>query len=312
MFPVQCNDFLHIQKIDIQSVSVRGKLGHMTVWVSNDTASRASIIVPLDPCYWTKLYDETHASSQDDLVPLLFNSPIQLLPGQTRLIYIHSSLFSGEGIVCGNSSDACKDSLLSTLSGKAHDTFTGPFGIMPHRVRAISWTNKRYFFGEMDYTAVHWLWSPSTRQLFGSQFQAMVTTLILCHHQEFNKSKNLCKGERLHFTNLLSTLPDDIIMYILSMCSWDWANHEPQKNQLETDILLTQFSSLRLGYEMYDSYAEKDLNSVHIYVGIPSTSNHPDDIRLNNDMLPKFFDKSLMNDQYQQTLNVYSDKFKIN
>lgn len=76
MFPVWCNNYLVIQHIDIHHIAVCGQLGCITVWVSNKEASLTILRAPLDPYYWTKLHVEMHAPSQNDLVPLLFNSPI--------------------------------------------------------------------------------------------------------------------------------------------------------------------------------------------------------------------------------------------
>lgn len=170
MFPVKCKDLLPVDHLVIKSVSVRGRLGPLTVWVSNNeetvvpippvagAASRRSCrrrnnnnngimardpshnrlrverdsendrtenSIDLHPSSWTKLYDKTHGASRRDYVELVLDQPIRLKPGETRVLYIHSTLPGDEAIVYDNSyygttSKRFEDDKLAILTGRAH------------------------------------------------------------------------------------------------------------------------------------------------------------------------------------------------
>ena len=245
MFPIRCNDNLPIQHVDISTVSVYGQLGLMTVWVFNDIVT-TGIKVTWNSCKWTKLHDETHAPSQHELVPLQLDAPIQLLPGQTRLIYIHSSSPGNEAIVCSSRSWN-GGSYLSLPRGSVHAANTAAFGT------TIVWSWKeaqkshQSFFGQIDYDAVHLLWSPTTRHHFGPNFHAMINALLSCQQQ---------------FTNPISILPNDILYYILSMCPWDWVNDKipsmQQYQQTQSYVDLTQPGEYNEGYESDYRYMNED------------------------------------------------------
>ena len=208
MFPVRCKAILPVHHIVLHSVAVRGRLGPMTVWVSNDSNTTT---VPLHPRHWTKLHDANHAPSHHTFAPLQLNPPIQLLPGQIKTIYIHSTLPGDEAIVYDKQRSRSRriydDPFLTILSGRAHVSNT-PFGTTPIWGWGNPWRDSRVFVGRLDYGAVYHLWSPNTKQYFGPQFHAMAITLFLCQRK---------------YASPISFLPDDVLFYILHMCRWDWA-----------------------------------------------------------------------------------------
>jgi len=137
MFPVKCKELLPLDHVMIHSVAVRGRLGPITVWVSKEESSQQQQQqrrgFRMNPRFWEKIYERTHGTSFRDYVALdLRANPIKLVPGQTRAIYIHSTLPGDEAIVYDNrhSRRTYDDALVSILTGRAHVS-TSPFGVNP-------------------------------------------------------------------------------------------------------------------------------------------------------------------------------------
>ena len=140
MFPVKAKNNLPVDQLVILSVSVRGQLGPMTVWLSNRPHPRSDphhFRVPLNAQGWTQIYSAFHEPSQEDYVKLdLSRNPVVLVPGETRLLYIHSQAPGDEAIVYDNSLETYRrrprveDPMIAIYSGKAHLSPT-PFGQIP-------------------------------------------------------------------------------------------------------------------------------------------------------------------------------------
>ena len=92
MFPVKAKSILPVEKIIIHSVAVRGQLGNLTVWVSNEdiTANEEGRYnVRLTQRHWTKVYEKKHRASRRAYQTLnLSGEPIVLNKGQARIIYV--------------------------------------------------------------------------------------------------------------------------------------------------------------------------------------------------------------------------------
>lgn len=139
IFPVKCKNVLPIEHIIINSVAVRGELGPITVWVSNvienDRPANGRYRFRLSQKHWTQVYEHTHEPSPRVYKSMVFSEPIILLPGQVRLMYIHSKAQGDQAIVYDNSSDPHpaprhEDSMMAIFSGKAHLSPV-PFGQTP-------------------------------------------------------------------------------------------------------------------------------------------------------------------------------------
>jgi hypothetical protein len=127
MFPVKAKKDLPVHQLIINSVAVRGKLGPMTVWVSNREAAAAAAgpagagqqqpqLQPqpqqrqqyefqLQSRHWTQIFKADVKASRREYSTLdLSSNPIVLNPGEVRAIYIHSADPSDEGVVYDNSS----------------------------------------------------------------------------------------------------------------------------------------------------------------------------------------------------------------
>jgi hypothetical protein len=207
MFPVKCKDLLPVDHIVIRSLAVRGRLGPLTVWVSKEASPTA---FRMNPKHWTKVYEQTHRASPTTFVTLNIE-PIRLHPGETKALYVHSTLPGDQSIVYDDRHRArtYDDNLVSVLTGRAHVSCEA-FGTTPIWGWGNPWRDDREFVGRLDYGAVYKLWNPtSTVKAFGSNFGQMVVSLLSCQRR---------------WESPVSLLPDDVIFYILNMCRWDWAN----------------------------------------------------------------------------------------
>jgi hypothetical protein len=108
MFPIRAKSILPIERIIIQSVAVRGQLGDISIWISNAIPNSNDIsnrnnqgsIFRLHSKYWTKVYEKTHKPSQRTYQTMdltMSETPVFLLPGEVRMMYIHSTLESDTG-----------------------------------------------------------------------------------------------------------------------------------------------------------------------------------------------------------------------
>jgi hypothetical protein len=126
MFPVKAKKDLPVHQLIINSVAVRGKLGPMTVWVSNREAAavgaatngqqlrprphppqhRQQYEFPLQSRHWTQIFKADVKASRREYSTLdLSSNPVVLNPGEVRAIYIHSASPGDEGVVYDNSSN---------------------------------------------------------------------------------------------------------------------------------------------------------------------------------------------------------------
>mmetsp|Transcript_9952 Transcript_9952/g.21702 ORF Transcript_9952/g.21702 Transcript_9952/m.21702 type:complete len:412 (+) Transcript_9952:117-1352(+) len=247
MFPVKCKDLLPLDHLVIKSVAVRGELGPLTVWVSKPEEHRNNNYNPannqqnpnnrrwnnnnnnnnnndtlqqrirLNQRYWNKLYDQEHAPSRRQYKELTLTEPIRLRPGETRVIYIHSTLPGDEAIVYDNSeygmsSKRYEDDKLAIMTGRAHVS-NDVFGQEPIWGWGNAWRDRREFVGRLEYGTVYKLWNPQVQLKFGGNFQTGARALFLCQRR---------------WESPLSLLPDECLFYILNMCRWDWFDDDSE------------------------------------------------------------------------------------
>jgi hypothetical protein len=229
MFPVRAKTALPIERLVIRSVAVRGQLGKMTVWVTNEENNAPVVGSPntnttttttqcnfrLQKRDWTMVYERKHRPSRTTYVTLDFaDTPIVLEPGQVRMIYIHSTDPSDEAIVYDNSimnprsrsTIRYQDDKIAVHSGKAHLS-PKVFGQTPIWGWGNAWRDRREFVGRIQYGVVYKLWSPERHAMFGTQFHAATELLLLAQRRDESP---------------MAMLPDECIYYILNMCRWDW------------------------------------------------------------------------------------------
>ena len=197
ILPVHC--------LVIESISVRGALGHVGVWVTKKGRD-----MTLDPDDWEQVYDGTHAPSWRKFVELKFEARVTLDPCDVRGVYVHSTLPGDEAIVYDNQKDSCthRDNFITIHPGYAH-VCNKAFGQSTLWGYGSPWRDRREFVGRIKYGVVYKLWHPEFFHDFGDNFQGLVRCLFMCQR----------RGE-----SPLAALPDECIYYVLNMCRWDWVN----------------------------------------------------------------------------------------
>ena len=207
MFDAVCDTDLPAEYIEVQSISVRGDLGPMTVWSTPDTFQGKTECEEM----WEKQYSATHERSRRDYTELVLPNPIRLQPGERVGIYVHSGLPGDEGLVYDNQRHAVtyQDRVLKIYPGVAHLS-NRPFGKRGFWGRP--WRTGREFVGRMNY-GVRWkMWQPNEiHRTFPVGFQKAVMTMIMASRRE---------------ESLMYLLQDEIVFFIMNKCSWDWFGTE--------------------------------------------------------------------------------------
>lgn len=227
MFPIQAKEDLPISQLVIRSVAVRGYLGPISVHVSKDNNNNGEQARP-DPtlldyqyrgsAHWTKVYEQIHEPSRRAYKSLVLDLPIVLRPGQTRILYIHSTAPHDRAIVYDNSQFTAvsraryDDAFLQIHTGLAHLSPT-VFGQTPIWGWGSAWRTHREFVGQVEYGVVYQLWHPERHNRFGQHFDAATRALLLCQRRDESP---------------FAQLPDECIFYILNMCRWDWFDYQAQ------------------------------------------------------------------------------------
>jgi hypothetical protein len=223
MFPVKAKEILPLESVVIHSVSVRGMLGKMSIWVTNENEApnaNGEYQIRLNPRHWTKIYEKEHAASPRTYSVMKFETPVVLAPGRIRALYVHSTLEGDEAIVYDNSRGLgmmannrppqqrprYDDAMISILSGKAHLS-NQPFGQVPVWGWGNAWRDHREFVGQLEYGAVYKLWQPDLNVMYGDRFRRVAMRLLACQRKPGSS---------------MPVLPDECVFFVLNMCRWDW------------------------------------------------------------------------------------------
>lgn len=210
MFDVRCIDSLPIEFLEISSVAVRGSLGPMTVWTTPN-GYQGKFSTEESKSSWKLVYEQSHAPSQRQLVPLHLEAPVRLNPGESCGLFVHSKRSDDTAVVYDNvrrfrQGDVGVDNsgLLTILPGMAALDNT-PFGQMG--MWGEGWRRRREFVGRIAVGVCWRLWNPESHHLFPPRFRATVRCLLLCASRRGSP---------------LNCFSDMITFYILNMCRWDW------------------------------------------------------------------------------------------
>jgi hypothetical protein len=227
-FPIQCKAILPVDHLVINSISVRGGLGELSIYISKEdpsgenpssssgnrengnggSAVKMGKIIMKEK-YWDKIYEQKHGPSFKAYQQLdLSANPIILKPGEVRGVYIHSTLDNDQAIVYDNQQNikTHDDQFITVLPGRAHVS-TKVFGTRPIWGWGNAWRDNREFVGKIAYGVVYKLWNPSENLSFGNNFRSLARVLFMCQRR---------------WESPMSSLSDDCIFYILNMCRWDW------------------------------------------------------------------------------------------
>lgn len=190
--------------LQINSLSVRGDLGHITVWASPGGFRGHEH----KKDHWEMVYEKSHAPSRMNFQCLQLDRPIHILPGETCGMYVHSKLGGDGSIAYDNQRDRVtyQDSLLRVLPGLARLN-NKPFG--RRSMWDTAWRDNREFVGRISYGVAYVPWNP-VRELhwrFPPEFRNMVWCLLLCTRR---------KESPFYW------LPDEVVFHMLNMCKHDW------------------------------------------------------------------------------------------
>jgi len=213
-FDLRANDKFPLSYLEVSSLCVRGQLGPLTVWTRPGGHGGRHLECVHDPEQWTKVYEKFHEPSFDELVELVLDEPMRIESGDTLGVYVHSSLDGDRSIVYDDQRRyftaehpevVRDDGKLLILPGTAHLS-KKPFG------RRAPWGGDslrqgRLFVGRVNYGARWMLWNPETHDRFPLGFRAATETLLM-------------GGRRPDC--LLYNLGDEILLYVMNRCSWDW------------------------------------------------------------------------------------------
>ena len=206
MFSLECKRELPVDFIEVYSISVRGELGPMTVWVTPDTFLGKNE----RPDLWEKVYEGNHESSCGAFTKLSFPRPVVVAGGTTIGMYVHSKVDGDGGVVYDNQRGhtAHEDTFIGLGPGFAHLS-NKPFS--PHGFWGRAWRSRRQFVGRVAYGAKYKLWNPvgTVHHAFPMSFRRLVRLFVF----GIKPYQPGCP---------ISTLSNDILFYILNMCRWDW------------------------------------------------------------------------------------------
>lgn len=245
MFPIKAKQVLPLESVVIHSVSVRGMLGKMSIWVTNENEAPnadGEYSIRLTSRHWTKVYEKEHAASPRTYSVMKFDEPVVLVPGQIRALYIHSTLEGDEAIVYDNSrglgmvNDRLQprprydDAMITILSGKAHLS-NQPFGQVPVWGWGNAWRDHREFVGRLEYGAVYKLWQPDLNVRYGDKFRKSAMRLLACQRKA---------------TSGMPALPDECVCYILNMCRWNWFNDSSAEMKVRRRVVRGRMRRLEM------------------------------------------------------------------
>lgn len=213
MFDVICkgrdDGGLPVEFLQIDSLSIRGDLGPITVWTTPGTRRKKEHA----PDEWSCLHEQDHQASIRDYQRLELSRPIRLGPGESCGLYVHSALPGDDAIVYDNqrSRVTYEDKVFRVLPGMAHLS-NRPFG--RHGMWGFPWRDNREFVGKISYGVGYMLWNPvrEVHLWFPDQFRAMARLLLLCARRS---------------SSPMHSLQDEVVYYILNMCRHDWFSTEP-------------------------------------------------------------------------------------
>ena len=132
MFNVECSTQLPAEYIEVQSLSVRGQLGPMTVWYTPDDFQGKQECEDA----WEKVYEGTHEPSQNTYTELRLPTPLRLRPGQRCGLYVHSALPGDEGIVYDNQRKAVRQPRIHVHNKPASPSYHSG-ALAPHALQDL-------------------------------------------------------------------------------------------------------------------------------------------------------------------------------
>jgi hypothetical protein len=204
MFDVTVKATLPLDYIEISHVWVRGALGDLTVWFTEDghagKLSRREL--------WTQVFSGERRPSPSALCPLELSSKIRVKPGERVGLYVHSTRPGDEAIVYDNQRHEAsfEDRFLQVLPGVAHISNRA---FDPRGMWGYAWRPNREFVGRLSLGVRYLLWRPerAVHQRFPRAYRRAALALIKIAARP-GTGLNRC--------------PCDIPFLVMQFCRWDW------------------------------------------------------------------------------------------
>ncbi|KAH9253765.1 hypothetical protein BASA81_008383 [Batrachochytrium salamandrivorans] len=177
IFILQVNSLLPIDFVEIHSVFVRGQMGQMSVYSTQDQVENSQIDTLLGESLGKPEKWQTHFGPYEIQnrypalnVELELDVPIRICNGCSVAIYVHSETAGDMAIVYDQQRRVCgyKDDIIRILPGISH-TSNIPHSNINHWGR-MAWRGGRSFVGQIKYGAKHLLWTPPSQSMFSQQF----------------------------------------------------------------------------------------------------------------------------------------------
>ena len=142
-----------------------------------------------------------------ELVPLVLKNPL-LTCWPAIGLYIHSTRQDDQAIVYDNerSSLSHEDNYIAITSGCAH---ISPRPFDSRGFWGWAWRPRREFVGRLSYGVKFLMWKPTSKitSKFPPQYKRCVLTMLA------SLRRPECP---------LNVLPNEVMFYIINMCSWNW------------------------------------------------------------------------------------------
>lgn len=220
MFNVNVDNCYPLKFCRLDSVSVRGGLGPMKIFVTKFAKRFEETFSGnrCDPSEWQLVYDKEHEpcigrvgrSVERTYAELKLDEPVIIEPNQTFGIYVHSGREDDEGIVYDNSSAAHQKinstGTLKVLPRAFAHLNSEPFNSHSPWGYGNGWRQNREFVGKVSFGVKWLLWSPEIHNKFPKEFKNVVELVLLAWHRD---------------SSPVSWLPQEIIFYILNTIKWD-------------------------------------------------------------------------------------------
>ena len=208
MFDIKVNDDAPLTMCYITSICVRGSLGPVSVYRTNEFDSSYNG-KQLEPGEWTVVFSEHCRPSWKKYRELKLDPPVEMKRGETRGFYLHSTELGDQAIVYDNRrrlESSCQDDNITVQPGMAH------LGVIPFSNISQfgwgTWRRGREFVGQINYGVKQVLWTKESHHMFPFTFRTGAASFYVLHALSF------------------SGLPADIVGYVLNMCAWDWFDYE--------------------------------------------------------------------------------------
>lgn len=220
MWNISCKEGAPITTLNVTSIAVRGSLGDVSVYATNDPNTPYDR-VSTKPDKWSCHYTGHLPPSWRSYTTIQLDLPVEMCRGETRGFYVHSTDPGDSSIVYDNYSTyrsrTMEDEHIGVKRGMAH------LGIIPFSNVSQygwgTWRNNREFVGRINYGTRQILWRKDVHVEFPEVWRTGAATFYMMNALSFQG------------------LPADVVEYILNMCGWSWFKEGKRRNSVVGNLL---------------------------------------------------------------------------